>query len=87
MAGVAYELAPGVQLLIGKSRDNEGMETGGIEMGVIETGVIEMLNSSREGGAVMVAMPEVMLGDSAEQVSSSAKPTNEYESLISVKGR
>lgn len=59
------------------------MEMGVIETGVIETGVIdtggietkatETLNSSREDVGVVVATVEVMLENSAEQVSSSAK--------------
>jgi hypothetical protein len=64
-------------VLIGRSRDRDGMETG-----VIETGGTETLYSSREGGAVMVATAEVMLGDTAEQARSSDSPRNEYENLI-----
>jgi hypothetical protein len=69
-------------VLTGRSRDKDGMEIGGIETGVIDTGVIEILNSSLEGGAVIVVTAEVMLGDTAEQVRSSDNPKNEYENLM-----
>jgi hypothetical protein len=58
------------------------MEMGVIETGVIDTGVIEMLKSSREGGVVMVATAEVMLGDTAAQASSSDSPGSKYENFI-----
>lgn len=68
------------------------IETGVIETGMIETGVIdtggietkatEALNSSREDVEVVVATVEVMLGNSAEQMSSSAKAGREWENLI-----
>jgi hypothetical protein len=74
-------------VLIGRSRDKDGMETGGIETGVIDTGVIEMLKSSREGDVVIVATAELMLGDTAEQASTSDDPRSECESLIIMRQR
>ena len=87
MTGVAYDVAPGVQVLIGRLSDRDGMETGGIETGVMETGlidtgVIEMLISWRGEGATVVATEGVLLGFSAEQASSSEKPSSEVDSLI-----
>lgn len=68
--------------MIGRSSDRDGIETGGMETGVIETGVIEMLISWRGTGAAVVANGNVMLGCSAEQVSSSEKPRSEVDSLM-----
>ena len=84
---MAYDVAPGVQVLIGRSSDNDGMETGGIETGVIDTGVIEtgvivMLISWRGDGAEVVANEVALLGCSAEQTSSSGKLMSENESLM-----
>lgn len=68
--------------MVGRSRDREGMEMGVIETGVnetggIETNAIEMLDPSRIDGVVVVATVEVMLGDAAEQASSSDKAGSE----------
>lgn len=84
---MAYDVAPGVQVLIGRSSDNDGMETGGIETGVIDTGVIEtgvivMLISWRGDGAEVVANEVALLGCSAEQTSSSEKLMSEDDSLM-----
>ena len=85
---MAYDVAPGVQVLVGRSSDNDGMETGGIETGVMETGVIEMLISWRGDGATVVVEEAVTLGCCAEQTSRRAKPRREVESLIlAQKGR
>jgi len=74
-------------VLIGRSSDKGGMETGVIEMGVnetgvIETGAIEMLISWRGYGATVVANEDVMLGCSAEHVSSSDEEMSEVEGLM-----
>lgn len=82
MAGVAYDVTPGVQVLIGRSSDKDGMETGGIETGVMETGVIEMLISWRGDGATVVGEEDVTLGCSAEQASSSERLRSEVDSLM-----
>jgi hypothetical protein len=87
VAGVAYDVAPGVQVSIGRLSDRDGMETGGIETGVMETGlidtgVIEMLTSLRGEGATLVATEDVLLGFSAVQASSNEKPSSEVDSLM-----
>jgi hypothetical protein len=87
VAGVAYDVAPGVQVLIGRFSDREGMETGKtetgvMETGVMETGVIEMLISWRGEGATVVATEDVLLGFSAEQASGNEKPSREVDSLM-----
>lgn len=69
-------------MLIGKSRDNEGIETGGIETGGIETGVIEtggieMLKSSRGRNTGVGVTVEVMVGDAADVVRSNDARSNE----------
>lgn len=85
--GVAYDVAPGVQVLIGRFSDKDRMETGGIETGdiesgVIETGVIVMLISWRGDSAEAVANDVVLLGCSAEQKSSSERRMSEDDSLM-----
>lgn len=82
MTGVAYDFAPGVQVLIGRSSDKDGIDTGGIETGVMETGVIEILIPWRGDGATVVAEENVTLGCCAEQASRSEKPKREVESLM-----
>ena len=84
---MAYDVAPGVQVLTGRCSDNDGMETGVIETGdmetgVIDTGVIVMLISWRGDSAEVVANEVVLLGCSAEQTSSSEKATSEDVSLM-----
>lgn len=84
---MAYDVAPGVQVLTGRSSDNDGKETGGIETGDIETGVIEtgvivMLISWRGDSAEVLANEVVRLGCSAWQKSSSEKAMSEDDSLM-----
>lgn len=74
-------------MLIGRSSDNDGIETGGIETGGIETGVIEtgvkaMLISWRGDIATVVANESVLLGCSAEQASSSEKTIDEVDGFM-----
>ena len=70
-------------MLIGRSSDKEGMDTGEIDTDGMETGAIEMLKLSRGENVVVGAAAEVMLMSSAWQVSSRGKTTTATESLIS----
>lgn len=89
---MAYDVAPGVQVLTGRCSDNDGMETGVIETGdmetgVIDTGVIGMLISWRGDSAEVVANEVVLLAYSAEQTSSTGKAMSEDDSpMLGMKG-